>query len=255
LSEQTDLQVSAVGAQPASAHTVTQLCNGDLDIAWMSIPAYLSASASCGAEAAFSLVRQGSVQQRAQIVVLNEAVRQQNGLSPIRSVADLEGMAVGYTDPRSVTEYILPRAMLAREGATPGSEVFLAGEGQAFMAVYRGEVDAAAGRWWPPQEDGSPTDARRQLLEAYPGILEATRVLSLSEAIPYEAIVFRPDLPADVRAAMVAALASMVHTAEGRRLLSDLWSASRLMPAQDTDYDGAREAFARLQMFPEQLLD
>ena len=255
LSEQSGLQVSQVSAAPDHSGVAQALCNGQLDVAWLSTPAYLLANDTCGAQATFTVVRQGLATQRAQILVLSDARRRQRGLPPLRSVGDLDGQAIGFTDPRSVSEYLVPKSVLARSGVTPNTEVFLAGEGQAFLAVYRGEVDAAAGRWWPPQEDGSPTDARSQLVEAYPDIFEATKVLRLSAAIPNDPIVFRRGLAEDLRAPLVAALADLVQTRDGRQLLVDLSRASALMPVSDADYDIVREALSVLQMSPEQFLD
>lgn len=239
----------------AYAESIAALCERAADVAVLTAPAYLMAHEACGAEAAFTAVRNGSVVQRAQIVVQSDQWRNARGLSPLRSVRELDGLTFGFTEPGSPTGYLLPKVMLAEAGATPRSQVFLAGDAQAMLAVYRGEVDAAACEWSPPREDGSPGDARIGLLEAYPEILRATKVIRLSAPMPNEPLVFRKDLPIAVRQELLAAFGELSRSEEGRRLLYEVCRWAGLAPASDSDYEAVRRMVRAYQFSLEQLVD
>ena len=234
--------------------SVASLCAGEAEIAWLSVPAYLLARETCGVEAVLRPMREESA-QRTQIVVQSDEWRRARGLGPLRSLRDLDGLTLGFTDPHAIGGYIIPRAMLAQAGVAPGAQVFLGGDAQAFLAVYRGEVDAAACLWRPPRNDTSPADARVALLETYPDALRALETIRLSDAVPNEPLVVRSDLSPAVRADLMAALVELGRSEEGGRLLRELGDVIGWVTTRDGDYDVVREALRLLQLGAEQVLD
>ena len=225
---------------------VKVLCSGQADVAWMSIGAYLTANKSCAAEAKFTVMFQGSATRVAQIMVQSDQARQARGLTPIKSLEDLDGKVFAFTDPLSATGYLFPQALLLDAGIKPGEEMFVGGDPQAALVVYTGEADAAAAYWAPPQADGSPGDARASLLKAYPDAAQIVRIIRLTAPIPYEPLVFRQDLPLEVKDKLVAAFVTLAKSEDGLALLSELCQINGLIPASDRDYDVVREMASTL---------
>ena len=237
------------------AQSINALCANQADVAWLATPAYLLAAQRCGAQATWTVLRQGLPYHRGAWVALSVAARSADGLAPIRSLADLQGRAVAFTAPESSTGYLFPRAMLTREGIAPGEEVFVAGDIQAVFAVYRGEVDAAAVFWAPPGDDGSPGDARMLLAHILSDMTERVEVLALTERVPNDPLVMRGNLAPELRDALLVGLFDVARSAEGRELLDELYAISGLAPTHDAAYDGVREMIRLLGIDAQDLLD
>jgi phosphonate transport system substrate-binding protein len=221
--------------------TIDALCAGDADVAWMSAPAYLLAEERCRASARYRGVRFGWAATRGQIMVQSARVRTARGLAPIESLAALKGGSMGYTEPESTTGHLFAKAALARAGVELAEEIFLAGDAQAVLAVYSGEVDAAAGFWAPPRADGTIGDARVTIVDAYPDVAERVEILSLSDVIPSDPLVFRDTLSEEVAQRLCLAFDALARSEEGRLLLFQLYGLTGLLPTHDGDYDGVRE--------------
>ncbi|MFH1085075.1 MAG: PhnD/SsuA/transferrin family substrate-binding protein [Chloroflexota bacterium] len=233
---------------------IEALCAAEVDAAWLATPAYLLARERCEAVPRFRGLRLGMAEVRGQIMVQSERARQARNLPPIRSLGDLNGRTVGYTEPGSITGHLFPKALLVQAGAKPAEEVFLAGDGQAALAVYRGEVDAAAGYWAPPRADGLPGDARSLLLPTYPDALAVVQVLQLTGPIPGDPLVFGAHLPPEVDAQLQLALVEMARHDAGRALLRELYGLGGLAPTGPQDYDQVLDMAAALQLDLAELL-
>jgi phosphonate transport system substrate-binding protein len=237
------------------AESIDALCANQADVAWLATPAYLLAAQRCGVEATWTVLRQDLPHHRGAWMVQSEAARRDEDLEPIRSLADLEGRSVAFTAPDSSTGYLFPRAMLAREGITPGEEVLVGGDIQAVFAVYRGEVDAAAVFWAPPGDDGRPGDARVLLAHILSDMTERVEVLALTERVPNDPLVMRGNLAPELRDALLVGLFDVARSAEGRELLDELYAISGLAPIDDAAYDGVREMIRLLGIDAQDLLD
>ncbi|MBC7234998.1 MAG: phosphate/phosphite/phosphonate ABC transporter substrate-binding protein [Chloroflexi bacterium] len=240
MQEKTGLEVQVVF--PSSYESsVERLCAGQADMAWLATPAYLLAAERCGARSFLRVLRNDSPSYRTQWIAQSDAARVARGLEPIRSLQDLEGKVVAFTDLASPTGYLFPRAMLAEAGVRPMEEVLVGGDMQAVLAVYRGEVDAAATFWAPPGADGRIGDARGLLLASYADVVGQVKILRLSEPIPNDPIVWRNDLEPDVRAILGAGWIEVARSPEGLALLRELYGLSGVMPVGDAEYDVVRE--------------
>ena len=224
----------------SETESVQAICGGSADLVWLSAPAYVVAHEACGATARFTVMRNGSASQRAEIMAQTDALRQARKLRPIRSLADLDGAVLGYTQALSMIGHIAPKAMLIEAGVATREELFLGGDVQAALAVYRGEVDAAAATWRPLCEDGTLGDARVWLLPTMPDAAQRIKILRLSEPIPNEVIAFRPALSASLAEKLVLALVSVASSPEGSELLDELNGISGLLPSNDADYNVVR---------------
>jgi phosphonate transport system substrate-binding protein len=254
LVEYTGAHIEIVVADTEAA-AVETICGGDADVAWLSVPGYVVAHDGCGAEAVFTVVRSGSTAQRAQIMVQEDGLRQARGLAAIRRLSDLDGSLFGYTDALSMTGHLAPKAMLVKGGVTPREELYLGGDAQAVLAVYRGEVDAAAGTWSPPRDDGTLADSRAALLSVMPQAARNVKILALSEPIPYEPVVFRADLPLATKERLLLGLMALARSQDGRDVLARMGGFTGLMPASDRDYDVVRRMGETMRLDFRRLLE
>ena len=234
---------------PASyPEAIQALCDGRADIAWLATPAYLIANDLCGAEARFAVARSGAWHHVGQIMVQVDKVRMARGRAPIRSLTDLNDRVIGFTDPLSTTGYLFPKAMLIDSEVRPSEEIFFGGDAQAVLAVYSGEVDAAAAYWRPIRSDGSIGDARATLLGEHPDVTQVVKILRLTDPIPNDPVVFRKGLPVSVKDSLVASFIDLAKSDEGSELLYLLYGIAGLVPADDSDYDVVRKMGATLQL-------
>ncbi|MNL06894.1 ABC transporter, phosphonate, periplasmic substrate-binding protein [compost metagenome] len=106
--------------------------------------------------------------------------------------------------------------------------------------VYQGRVDAGA-TYHTPAENGEPQDARRLVLAQYPDVFEKVRILQLTSPIPSDPVVFRKDLPPEIRTKLISALKSFGSTEEGRKALRNLYLLTGFKDCTDKTYDPVRK--------------
>lgn len=225
-----------------AADALKALCEGRADVAWLSIPAYIVAHETCGAQARFGVLRPEAGYVAAQFMVQSDEARKARNLKPIVSLEELSGKSCAFTDPLSLAGYLIPKAMLLEAGVKLGEEVFVGGDGQAVLSVYRGETDAAVATWVALSGGGALGDARLSLSATQPDATTRVKVLRLSTIIPPEPIAFRRELPSDVQDRMISALVRLATTEEGLEILKRLGDVSGLSLTYDGAYDDLRRA-------------
>jgi phosphonate transport system substrate-binding protein len=198
--------------------------------------------------------------------------------SDIQSLADLEGKKWGYGDVASTSGYMVPLVMFQEAGITPGEQVQTGGHNQSAQALYNGEVDFATTFYSPPTDVDSGAavfdamapdipddlvpscaltsdagavvcgnlrvrDARANIREAAPDVVQKERILAISPGIPNDTLSFGPDFPADVRAQIEEALVAFAQTdAWGESIGSqDFYNWTGIEPATDAEYDFIRQ--------------
>ena len=229
--------------------------------------AYVVANARCGVDASMISIRFGWDVYWGQYLVQRD--------SEFQTLADLNGTTWGFTDPTSTSGHVIPMIELQAAGIEVAGKVATGGHPQAILAVYNGEVDFSTtyfsppllpeGEWQPgddPEpftdiveqcgvtEDGSKLmcgeyrvlDARSSsgVRSVAPDIVQETRVLGLTDAIPNDCLAFGPDFPPDIRAQIEQALLDMRDTEAWEQSLGDFYSWDSIRPATDQDYDGIR---------------
>jgi ABC-type amino acid transport substrate-binding protein len=216
------------------AETVTALCaSPEGSIAILPAEAFVVASELCDAEASLTSLRFGYTSYWTEVVVART--------STIMSLADLDGLTWAYPEAGSTAGHLIPSAMFAAAGIVPGDSIAAGGHTEAVRAVYEGTADFATVRFspnldlegatvWDGTQEGAdvpadlvascglsddgdlvcgtlrPRDARRGLRENYPDVIQRVRILTISDAIPNELIVFGGGFPADIRARVVEAM-------------------------------------------------
>lgn len=263
-----------VSVPTSYAATIEEMCASPTDtMAFIPAFGYALANELCGVDVAFKAVRRGWGVYWAMIVVARD--------SEIKTLADLNGKKWAYPDAGSTSGYLVPTVMFAEAGVTPGETLEAGGHPQAVQAVYDGQADFATAFYSPyaapeggtkwavgmdpevpvdvstcaPNEDKSQLlcegyrvlDARANIRETAPDVVQKVRILTLSPEIPNDTLSFSPEFPAELRAQIEAALAAFAETeAWGQSIGSeDFYGWSGIQPATDAEYDFIRKMVAQ----------
>ena len=221
-------------AVPTSYAAVIEAMGTDeTDIAWLATFAYVLANEKFDAQVELMTVRKGLKQYKGQFVALAD--------SDLKSLEDIEGKTIAYTDYASTSGYIYPSALLKKKNIKPGKEFKAGGHPQAILAVYQGTADVGCTYWSPEDENGIPQDARNAVLETYPDVLERVKIIGFTDWIPNDTVTFRKNFPAEMKEKIVNSLLEFAKSEKGKETLENLFNISDLVRATDTDYDIVRE--------------
>ncbi|MBO9666534.1 MAG: phosphate/phosphite/phosphonate ABC transporter substrate-binding protein [Bdellovibrio sp.] len=211
------------------------------DVAAVNTYGYFMAHKSYGVEARLTVIRYGSSTYQSQFLA-----RSDRG---IKSLKDFAGKKMAFVDPASMSGYLLPMKTLKDKKIEPKQTVFAMNHDAVVSMIYQGQVDGGATYYSPPQ-DGKIEDARRLVKLQYPDVEKKVQIVELSEPIPNDPIVFRKDMPEEIKEKIVDTLLQFVATPEGRKSLDLMLGATNLKKASDADYDSVREMLK--QMRPEE---
>jgi len=202
--------------------------------------AYLVASARGAADVALVAERYGSASYNGQIITRAD--------SGINSVADLAGKTFCRPDPLSTSGWIIPMITMRSYGIDPDTdlaEVVDAGSHDAVVSgVYDGTCDAGS----------TFVDARSNLEEQYPDVMDVIKVIEVSVDIPNDGVQFHPSVAADIREPIVQALINMGDSDEGVAALEQAYEWTKLVPKDDSFYDPFRQVLDAAGIDPESLL-
>ncbi len=153
----------------------------------------------------------------------------------INSIADLAGKTFCRPDPLSTSGWIIPSITMRAEGIDPETDlaeiVDAGGHDAVVIAVYNGDCDAGA----------TFVDARTNVEEDFPDVMDKIKVIAELPPIPNDTISFNPDVPADVRDAIVGVFLNLTTTDQGLEVLNTVYSWSGVEPVEDSFYDGFRQ--------------
>lgn len=153
----------------------------------------------------------------------------------ITSIADLAGHTFCRPDPTSTSGWVIPSIAMRAEGIDPDTDLLeivdAGGHDGVIIGVYNGDCDAGS----------SFVDARTNVEEDYPDVMEKVIVIAESAPIPNDTISFSPDLPEEIREALITALLALNDTEEGLADLNAVYSWSGLERVEDSFYDGFRQ--------------
>lgn len=201
------------------------------DVAALNTFGYIIANEKYGAEARLTAIRHGDSTYKAQFIA------KEGG--PIKSLADFAGKKVAFVDPASTTGFLLPKKVLNDKGIKPSQEVFAMKHDAVVSMVYQGQVEGGATFYSPPHE-GEIQDARRLVKTQYPDVEKKIKIVELSEAIPNDPIVFRKEMPEEMKKNLTEAFNKFIKTPEGSEAFKKIYSYTDFKSATDTDYDPVR---------------
>jgi phosphonate transport system substrate-binding protein len=235
LEESTGL-VYEVSVPTSYAATLSEMCaSPENTIGFIPATAYVIGNDECGIEVAMKSLRFGFTEYWAEFIVPRD--------SEATTLADLAGKSWAYPDPGSTSGYLVPNGMFETDGIEPGDAVETGGHPAVVKAVYNGEADfgtvffspsidadrnviwdgTTAGADVPDDKvascaldaDGEiecdgvfPRDARRNIREEAPDVIQKIKIMELSQPIPNDTVSFAPGVSQDIRERFTAALAN-----------------------------------------------
>lgn len=265
-----------VSVPTSYAATVEAMCAApDKSIGFIPAAGYVIASDRCGVEVGAAAVRFGWSVYWTEYIVRRD--------SNIFTFGDLAGKTWGYGEATSTSGYVVPVTELKAAGIEPGESKETGGHNQTVLAVYNGEVDFGTTFFSPPlmpegnapwrigdspepydlmseksfvSEDGKKLfvgdtrilDARANVRDTAPDVIEQVRILRISQSIPNDTMSFGPDFPEEMRTTIVDALIAFSKTeAWGTSIGSaDFYGWSSIAPVDDTAYDIVRDMIANV---------
>jgi len=257
-------------AVPTSyAATVEAMCASPENvIGFIPAQAYVLASNLCGVEVSLKSLRFGYTEYWTQFITQRD--------SDIESFEDLDGRTWAYPDGGSTSGFLVPTGMFTATGVTPGESFEAGGHSAVARAVYNNEADFGTTFFSPivdldgtPLWDGTledadipvdlidtcaltesgdlyctdqrPRDARRNIREEAPDVIQIVKIIALSDPIPNDTMSFSPDFPADVATAIVDAIkAFAADDPEGFATAFDAYSWSGVSDTSDAEFDSIR---------------
>lgn len=279
LAEATGLHFE-VSVPTSYAATVEAMCAApDRSMGFIPAAGYVIANERCGVTVEAAAVRRGWNVYWAAYLVRRD--------SDIYTFGDLEGRSWAYPDAGSTSGFIAPSVELQAAGITPGDLVEAGGHNQVVQAVYSGEVDFGTTFYSPPEVPGAPwrigdnpepydltvdesrldeagnlyvgdiriLDARANIRETAPDVVDQVRILRLSAPIPNDTLSFGPDFPAELKAQIMDALYAFAETDGWAQSIGseDFYGWSGLAPITDADYDPVRLQFRILGLTEEDI--
>lgn len=226
LSEKTGYVIEAV-VPTTFVGSIEAMCDGEAHIGTLNTFSYVVAKERGCADVALASVRFGSATYTGQIITRAD--------SGITSIADLAGKSFCRPDEFSTSGWIIPSITMAANGVNPDTDltevVDAGGHTGVVRAVYDGDCDAGA----------TFVDARSNIAEESPDVMEVVAVIAVSAEIPNDTISFNTDVPEEVRDALVTAFLEMAGNEEELAVLEDLYSWAGLIEVDDSFYDPFRQ--------------
>jgi phosphonate transport system substrate-binding protein len=257
------------------AATVEAMCAApDNSIGFIPAAGYIIANNRCGVEVGAAAIRRGWAFYWSAYIVARD--------SDIYTFGDLAGRTWGYPDSGSTSGFIAPSVELQAAGIEPGETVETGGHNQTVLAVYNGEVEFGTTFYSPPITPGAPwqigdlpepydltvdesfigedgnlfvgdfriLDARANVRDTAPDVIDKVRILRLSAPIPNDTLSFGPDFPPEVREQIINALIEFSGTDAWATSIGseDFYGWSGLQIVDNSAYDPVRQQFEVLGM-------
>jgi len=219
--------IEALASDPPNAH-----------IASLATFAYIVASERGVADVALVSQRYGSPSYTGQIFAHVD--------SGIETLADLAGKSFCSVDPLSTSGWIIPSITIQAAGVDLASmDVVEAGSHDAAVSgVYNGDCDAGA----------SYVDARSNLAEEYPDVMDVVQVIDVSVDIPNDGVQFSPVVPQELRDQIVEVLLHIHETEEGLAAIDAAYEWTELVAKDDSFYDPFRQVLDAAGVDPEDFM-
>lgn len=167
--------------------------------------------------------------------------------SSVKSLKDLHGKSIAFTDELSTSGYLYPKSMMQKAGVKAGNELFAKKHDEVIKLVYEGKADAGAAFYSPPSPKGEIHDARARLKAKYPDVEKKVLILATTDPIPNDPIVFSKKFDAETARKLYTALVKLSTDTHGKEVLLELYGTEGFTKASDSDYNSLRGLLAALK--------
>jgi phosphonate transport system substrate-binding protein len=206
--------------------------------AFMSSQSYVVANARHKAMVKLRIVRFGhSVYQGMIVTHVN---------SGVKSIKDLQGKTIAYTDELSTSGYLYPKKMLEKANIKPGKEIFVKKHDEVVRQVYERKVDAGAAFYSTPGSKGEIRDARARIADQYSDADKKIVVLVKTDLIPNDPVVFSRNFNPAQANKICMALMKLSQDPKGKQALLDLYGTEGFVKASDADYNSLRQVIGKV---------
>ncbi len=212
-------------------------------IGWLPPFTYLIAREQGYADVSLATIRFGSDHYSSQIIAnaaagytsYYDAATGANTADAKTALAQFDGKKPCWTDPLSSSGYVIPLGIFKDAGVSIKAGAWVQGHSTVVKSIYlspKGEI-CDFGATFAPTPDIS---------KDFPDVNEKVVVIWMSEPIiPNDNVSFAPNVPAEIREKIVAALLEMAGTEEGKALLKNGgYDIQGLKAIDDTFYDEFR---------------
>jgi phosphonate transport system substrate-binding protein len=257
----------SVGTSYAS--TIEEMCaSPDNTIGFIPAQGYILASDLCGVDMQLKSLRFGYTEYWTQFIVPRD--------SDANDIFDFAGAKWAYPDATSTSGFLVPSGIFQKFGIKVGESFEAGGHSAVVRAIYNGEADFGTTFYSPtidaddnviwdgteanadvPEEaielcvldaDGQidcdgvfPRDARRNIREEAPDVIQNVRIVTLSDPIPNDGMAFGPEFPEDLKADIVAAMVAFADSdPDAFSTAFDAYSWSGVAPTDDSEFDSIR---------------
>ncbi len=238
LSKESGLKIELVIAKSYMS-VIDGLASRTIDVAFLNSLGYLLSHDWSGTEAVFQLKGEdGKDVYKTAIIARAD--------SGIKTMKDINGRSFVFTDPYSMSGYLMPLYLFNENGVKPATTAFAGGYSDVVEMVYSGKADAGAIYYAEHDPDGRIHDARVKLVEKYPDMVDKVAVIALSPPIPTTPVVFRKGLLPDVVKKLEGAFGALNTDQEALGLLYKMYGAKGILKADEKSYDGIRDILKKL---------
>ncbi len=221
---------------------IEAMASNNAHFGWMPTFAYLLAKNQGAAEVALVVVRNGSDFYGAQYVAnvaagftpYFDSETNTNTADAATALAQFDGKRPCFTDPLSVSGYIIPSGLLAQYGVNYKTPAAVQGHPAVIRALYAGGIC----------DFGTTYIDARTSVSDLADVNEKIVVIWRTDAIiPNDNVSFSALVPADIKEAVTQALLDMADSEEGREILKSMgYEVQGLKVAEDSFYDAFRVA-------------
>ncbi len=161
----------------------------------------------------------------------------------IEAMEDLEGASMAFVDPASTAGYLFPYVHMLDHGIDPDEDledyIFAGAHDAAVIAVYNQETDVGV----------SFDDAREDIEDEYPDVMEKVNVFEYTAEIPNDGVAVRRELDPELVSDIQQAFINVGETEKGGELLDTLYNVSGYVPAGPERYEVVRRTYQEMQEY------
>ena len=207
------------------------------DVAILNTFGYILAKEKYGVVPRLKLVNRGRDEYFGQIIAHAEGPK---------TIQEINGKTFAFVDPVSTSGYLFPLRFLTEQKVKVREKIFAGSHDAVVTAVYQRKVAAGATFYTPPDPDGTPKDARWVVRNQFPDVFEKVKILQITGPIPNDPLVFRKDLPEELKTKVADALKKYLTTPDGKKIMFDMYHITDFKAANDADYDVVRKYLKEL---------
>ncbi len=161
------------------------------------------------------------------------------GPAGLDSITKVEGAKVALLGPASPAGYIYPVLALQEAGLDTDTDIEqlpVTANDASVLAVYSGDAEVGFSFW----------DARTIVASDTPDVGQKVVVFALTEEIPNDGVALAASLSPELQDRITTALEDFSNTEEGSQVLTDIYSISKLAPADPDSLDVVARAAEKL---------